>query len=239
MISQEQHSSRQYDQELDDLRTRVLQMGGLVTAQVRDAIDAFVTGNVDEMQRVDDEDQRVNGFEVGIDEVSAYIIARRQPAASDLRMLLGISKIVTDLERCGDEAAKIARISRAIHERERGHFPNPQDIRDISSIAGSMLQTSLDTFARLDATAAAGVMLADREIDARFHATLRQLITFMMEDPRTISTSLDIIFIAKALERIGDHAKNMAEQVIYIVRGTDVRHQDPERIGQQVQQAPQ
>ena len=218
------HSSKQYDQELDAIRTRVLRMGGLVESQIRAAIAGLAEGDVDQMVRVDAEDHLVNAFEVGIDQDCANIIARRQPAAVDLRMLMGISKIVTDLERSGDEAAKIARMSAAIYKMGMRRVPCVGDIGEMGEIAVGMLRMVLDAFVRQDSAAAASIVREDVEIDAKFQGIMRQLVTFMMEDPRTISASLDIMFIAKAVERIGDHAKNMAEQVIYIVRGTDVRH---------------
>jgi phosphate transport system protein len=218
------HSSKQYDLDLADIKGRVLQMGGLVETQVRAAIEAFCAGDDDRIATVESEDYRVNAFEVTIDDACAHIIARRQPAAGDLRMIMGISKIVTDLERCGDEAAKIARMARRIYQRERVRIPRLADLSEIGDLALRQLHQALDAFVRLDATAAAAIVREDKELDEKFESLLRQLITFMMEDPRTISTALDMTFIAKAVERIGDHAKNLAEQVIYIVRGTDVRH---------------
>jgi phosphate transport system protein len=199
-------------------------MGGLVENQIRAAITALGSGDLDQMSRVDVEDHLVNAFEVGIDQDCANIIARRQPAAGDLRMLMGISKIVTDLERSGDEAAKIARMSAAIYRNDMRRIPCIAEIREMGEIAVSMLRMVLDAFVRQDAAAAASIVREDLEIDAKFQGIMRQLVTFMMEDPRTITPSLDVMFIAKAVERIGDHAKNTAEQVIYIVRGTDVRH---------------
>jgi phosphate transport system protein len=199
-------------------------MGGLVESQIRAAITALVERNVDQLARIDAEDHLVNAFEVGIDQDCANIIARRQPTAVDLRMLMGISKIVTDLERSGDEAAKIARMSAAIYRNQLRRVPCVGEIREMGDIAVGMLRAVLDAFVRQDAAAAALIVREDLEIDAKFQGIMRQLVTYMMEDPRTISTSLEIMFIAKAVERMGDHAKNTAEQVIYIVRGTDVRH---------------
>ena len=169
-------------------------------------------------------DQRVNAYEVELDEDCAHIIARRQPAARDLRMILAISKTTTDLERIGDEAAKIARMAKQIHERGLLHLPRVADIAHLGNHAIAMLQKALDAFARLDSKDAQLIIREDDSIDNEFRAILRQLITYMMEDPRTISTSLDIIWIAKAIERIGDHAKNISEYVVYIVEGTDIRH---------------
>ena len=171
-----------------------------------------------------DTDRRVNSCEVEIDEACAHVIARRQPAASDLRLIMAVSKIVTDLERTGDEAEKIARMAKNIYDRGRLQIPRSADIRHAGHLAVAMLRRVLDAMARLDAVEAERIIAEDVTIDEEFRGIVRQLVTFVMEDPRTISTVLDIVWIAKAIERIGDHAKNIAEQVIYIVHGTDVRH---------------
>jgi phosphate transport system protein len=218
------HSSKRFDQELDELRTRVLQMGGLVEQQIHDAVEAMCAGNLEQMERIENDDHRVNAQEVGIDEACALIIARRQPTAGDLRMLMGISKIVTDLERCGDKAAKIARKAKGVFGQEMVRVLCYSDIREMGRIAVKLLHTALDAFARQDAIAAAAIVREDVAIDDKFQSITRQLITFMMEDPRTISIALEVLFISKAIERVGDHATNIAEQIIYIVRGTDVRH---------------
>jgi len=223
-MTSSEHLSKQYDSDLENLRSRVLQMGGLVEAQILAAIEGFSSGNRELLERVIDTDLRVNGFEVSIDTDCSHIIVRRQPAATDLRLIMAISKMVTDLERVGDEAEKIARMSQRIHERDRLKVQRFAEIRHMADIAVHMLRQALDTFARLDAEQAAQVVREDATIDDEFRSIVRQLITFMMEDPRTISSALEIVWIAKAIERIGDHAKNMAENVIYIVKGTDVRH---------------
>jgi phosphate transport system protein len=219
-----EHSSKQFEAELENTCTRVLQMGGLVEAQIRAAIDGFASGDTQQLARVVADDHRVNTYEVSIDEACAQLIARRQPAAGDLRLIMAISKIVTDLERSGDEAEKIARMSLLVHERGMQSAQRFPGIRHAATSAVGMLRTALDAFARRDADTAAEVLMQDLAIDNEFRSVLRQLITFVMEDPRIISTALEIVWIAKAIERIGDHAKNMAEQVIYIVKGTDVRH---------------
>lgn len=219
-----EHSSKQYDIDLETLRSRVLEMGGLVEAQILAAIDGLTTGDARALDNVVAEDHRVNALEVSIDTECSQLIARRQPAAGDLRMILAIIKTVTDLERAGDEAEKIARMSKSIHSGDRAPAHRLPQIRHAADIAVGMLRQSLDAFARLDAAAATKAVHADAAIDDEFRGILRQLITFMMEDPRTISTALEIIWVAKAIERIGDHAKNMAEYVIYVVEGTDVRH---------------
>jgi len=171
-----------------------------------------------------EDDHRVNALEVAIDDDCTHIIARRQPTASDLRMVMAIVKTITDLERIGDEAQKIARMSKKVHESNISLGNRLADVRYAANIATDMLKTSLDAFARLDLSGAAKVVKQDEEVDQRFRAILRQLVTFMMEDPRTISASIDILFIAKAIERIGDHAKNMSEYVVYLIKGKDVRH---------------
>jgi phosphate transport system protein len=226
-----EHASKQYDLDLDSIRSRVLQMGGLVESQIRRALDALGSGDRTLIDEVIADDHRVNAMEVALDGDCSQVIVRRQPAANDLRMILAITKTVTDLERMGDEAQKIARMARSIHERGSTQPPpHSVDVRHAAEVALSMLRRALDAFARLDVAAAAEVIRDDAAIDSEFRSVLRQLITFMMEDPRTISTALEIIWIAKAIERIGDHAKNMAEYVIYIVKGTDIRHTDPTKI---------
>ena len=219
-----EHLSKQFDSDLEDIRSRVLQMGGLVENQIRSAIDCLATGNYDLMAQVTDTDRRVNSYEVEIDDACAHVIARRQPAASDLRLIMAVSKIVTDLERTGDEAEKIARMAKSIYDRGRLQIPRSADVRHAGELAVAMLRRVLDAMARLDAAEAERIIAEDATIDVEFRGIVRQLVTYMMEDPRTISTALDIVWIAKAIERIGDHAKNIAEQVIYIVHGTDVRH---------------
>ena len=218
------HASKQYDADLGSIRSRVLAMGGLVEAQIRRAIDALSSGNVALSEEVIEADHKVNAMEVSIDEDCSQLIVRRQPAAGDLRMIFAIMKTVTDLERIGDEAQKIARMAKNIHERGGTQAPPVVEVRHAAEAAISMLRRTLDAFARLDCDSAAEVIRDDAGIDTEFRSILRQLITYMMEDPRTISTSLEIVWTAKAIERIGDHAKNMAEYVIYIVKGTDVRH---------------
>lgn len=219
-----EHTLKQFDAELEAVRARVLQMGGLVEEQIVRAMEALTSGNVQLATRVVDEDHRVNGLEVAIDEECSTIIARRQPAAVDLRMLMMVVKTITDLERIGDEAAKIARMTTLFYETERPYVPRLNDIGRMADIALGMLRNALDSFARLDLTVAAKVVRQDQEVDDSFRGILRQLITFMMEDPRTISHAIEILFIAKAIERVGDHAKNMSEYVVYMVKGKDVRH---------------
>lgn len=223
-MNESHHLSSQFDEELGRLRTHVLQMGGLVETQISAAIDAYTTGEIASIKSIVDTDRKVNELEKAIDDDCAHVIAKRQPTASDLRLILGISKIVTDLERAGDEAKKIAKGVRRIYEN--GHVPSQFGIgvRHLAEAAIVMVRQALDAFARLDTALARSVIRADSGVDTEFKSIIRQLITHMMEDPRTITTSIDIITIARAIERIGDHAKNVSEQVIYIVDGRDIRH---------------
>ena len=220
-----QHLSSRFDEDLDRLRSNVLQMGGVVETQIASAVNTFETGEIDAVKHIVETDQKVNHLEKVIDDDCAHVIAKRQPTASDLRLVLGISKIVTDLERVGDEAKKIAKGALRIYEH--GHSPIQYGgigIRHMADTALGLLRQTLDAFARLDTTEAGTVIQKDAEIDVEFKATVRQLITHMMEDPRTISVAIDILWIARAIERIGDHAKNIAEQVVFIVDGRDIRH---------------
>ena len=219
-----EHINKQYDQDLETIRSRMMQMGGLVESHVRAAIAGYIDGDSQRALQVIAGDAKVNELELAIDNDLGQIIVRRQPAASDLRLILACSKIVTDLERIGDEATKIARLARDNGAEAPHHPPRIAALNHLSEVALGMLRRALDAFARLDAAAAARVCGEDAAIDEEFRAILRQLITFMMEDPRTITASLQVVWVAKAFERIGDHAKNIAEHVIYIVRGRDVRH---------------
>jgi phosphate transport system protein len=226
----QEHSSKQYDLELETLRSRVLEMGGLVEAQILAAINGLATGDTRALEQVIAEDHHVNALEVSIDTDCSHLIARRQPTAGDLRMVLAVIKIVTDLERIGDEAAKIARIGRQGTEQTRLPRTPVAAVKHMGDVAIGMLRKALDALARLDPVAAAAIVREDFEIDEEFRSIVRQLVTFMMEDPRTISQALDILWVAKSIERIGDHSKNMAEQVIYVVKGTDVRHTSVEEL---------
>jgi phosphate transport system protein len=221
---QHEHISKRFDAELENVRSRVLQMGGFVEQQIERALEALTSGNAALMDQVIADDHRVNGMEVSIDEECSMIIARRQPTAVDLRMMMTVIKIITDLERVGDEAEKIARMAKLMYQGDRLTSPRLTEIRHAADLALGMLRESLDAFARLDVAAAARVVRQDQRVDEEFRSILRQLITFMMEDPRTITMALEIVFIAKAIERIGDHAKNMAEYVVYMVQGRNVRH---------------
>ncbi|MFM2409148.1 MAG: phosphate transport system regulatory protein PhoU [Pseudomonadota bacterium] len=230
------HISKQFDTELESIRASVLQMGGLVESQIKNAIESLISGDVSLMNRVIAEDHRVNAMEVKIDEACSQMIARRQPTAGDLRLIMTVVKTITDLERIGDEAEKIARMAKMLSQKNVLAFPRYHEIKNASEIAVDMLRKALDAFARLDVMMAAQVVRQDDQVDEEFRSIMRYLITFMMEDPRTISTSLEILFVAKAIERIGDHAQNMAEYVIYMVKGRDVRHITTDEIEREVQQ---
>jgi phosphate transport system protein len=219
-----EHIFKQYDAELESVRAKVLQMGGLVEQQIVNALEALVSANPKIAAEVMESDLQVNALEIQVDEDCSHIIARRQPAAGDLRMIMMVVKTITDLERIGDEATKIARVAQKIYESDRLYKPRFNEIKNMVALVREMLRTSLDAFARLDATKTADVARQDEQVDEQFRAAMRQLITFMLEDPRTISMSLEVLFVAKALERIGDHAKNIAEYVVYMVKGKDVRH---------------
>ncbi|MDR3390239.1 MAG: phosphate signaling complex protein PhoU [Sulfuriferula sp.] len=226
----QEHTYKQFDTDLENMRARVLQMGGLVEQQISQAIDALINADFVLAEQVVGNDHLVNALEVGIDEDCAQIIARRQPTASDLRMVMTVIKTITDLERIGDEAAKVARMVKEIHQTGRITQPKFNQIQFMSEIVLDMLHRALDGFARLDVSNAAHIARQDIEVDEEYHLVLRNLITYMMEDPRTISTFIDIMFIAKAIERMGDHAKNMSEYVVYMVKGKDVRHTTVEEI---------
>ena len=218
-----EHITKQFDVDLEGLRTRVLAMGGLVEQQLIRAMEALDSGDMAQIEQVIATDRVVNRHEVELDEACNHVIAKRQPAAVDLRMIMTVVKTITDLERIGDEAKKIAKMARAIHAGDVRVLPRV-DLHRPAEIAVSMLRKALDAFARLDVSVSAEVVRQDREVDAGFKAAMRQLITFMMEDPRTISSSLDLLFIARSIERVGDHAKNISEYVVYLVKGRDVRH---------------
>lgn len=221
---QTEHTSKQYDAELEAVRAKVLEMGGLVEQQIVSALDALVKLDPKLAKEVMENDRRVNALEVQIDEDCSHIIARRQPAAGDLRMVMMMVKTITDLERIGDEATKIARTAQKIFDEDRMYKPRFNEIKAMVALVREMLRTALDGFARLDVSKTVEVARQDEQVDEHFRAAMRQLITFMLEDPRTISMSLEVLFVAKAIERIGDHAKNIAEYVVYMVKGKDVRH---------------
>ena len=222
----DKHLSTQFDAELSGISSRVLEMGGLVESQLAQAMVALSTFNAETAEQVQIVEERVNQLEVEIDRDLSAIIARRQPTARDLRLLIAISKTIANLERVGDEAARIARTALKLINAEvstRMRLP-VGDLRFEADLAVAQLRKALDAFARLDTASAIEVLKQDDQIDQEFAGLMRKLITYMMEDPRTISSCIDLVFVAKAIERVGDHAKNLAEAIIYVVKGTDVRH---------------
>lgn len=223
ITSHTHHISQQYNIELDDIRTHLSEMGGMAQRQVNDAIAALVDADVEKAEQVVRADSSVNMMEMSIDEECVRILARRQPAASDLRLVIAVTKAITDLERIGDEASKIAR--QAIALTNEGVAPRGYvEVRHIGGHVSKMLQDALDAFARLDLDLANEVVQMDRTVDLDYSTAMRELVTYMMEDPRSITRVLNIMWALRALERIGDHARNVAQYVIYLVKGEDVRH---------------
>jgi phosphate transport system protein len=217
------HTLKQFDVELENIRGKVLQLGGLVERQLMRAMDALAEGDLLLCEQVINTDQEVNRLEVELDEACTHVIAKHQPTAIDLRMIMSVIKTITDLERIGDEAKKIAKQARNLHSADTQFVPRIE-LRHGADIVVSMLRQALDAFARVDCSVATLVVRRDKEVDAEFKGAMRQLITFMIEDPRTISRALELLFIAKSIERIGDHAKNISEYVVYMEKGRDVRH---------------
>ena len=220
----EKHLSSQFDSELNAISSRVMELGGLVESQIQQAIYALSQFSVEAVQLVEAQEKLVNQMEVDIDYELSTIIARRQPTARDLRLLIAFSKATANLERMGDEAHKMARMVGSIIESGAARSLPTMDLRVAADLASGLLRKTLDAFARLDTVAAVSILKEDDLIDAEFDGFVRKLITYMMEDPRKISPSLDLLFLAKAIERIGDHSKNVAELIIYLVKGIDVRH---------------
>jgi phosphate transport system protein len=228
------HILSRYNDDLERLRTNVLQMGGLVEEQLKQAVEALVQGDSRLGEQVAHADQKVNAMEVAIDDDCSRILATRSPAAGDLRLIVAVIKTITDLERIGDEAEKIGYIGSRLAALERPES-RYREIKHLGRIVGEMVHEALDAFARMDADAAVTVAKKDRMIDEEYEAIQRQIITFMMEDPRTIRRGLDVLWVARALERIGDHAKNVCEYVVYMVYGKDIRHLSLDDVEEQLQ----
>ena len=226
----EKHLSSQFDSELNGVSSRVMELGGMVESQIHQAVYALLQFDAEAADRVMETEHRVNAMEIDIDRELSSIIARRQPTARDLRLLIAISKTTANLERVGDEANKIARMVKSIIESGAARQLPTTELRIAADLAAGLLRKALDAFARLDTAAALSILKDDDLIDKEFDGFVRKLVTYMMEDPRKISASLDLLFLAKAIERIGDHAKNIAEFIIYIVKGADVRHTSMEAI---------
>ncbi|HHJ15880.1 MAG TPA: phosphate signaling complex protein PhoU [Gammaproteobacteria bacterium] len=218
-----QHISRRYNEELEDIRNRVLAMGGLVEQQLQDAMRALEDRDGGLAAQVMENDYQVNAMEVAIDEECNTILARRQPAASDLRLIVAVIKTITDLERIGDEAERIARMaSRMVGEEQSARLFT--QIRNLGHHVRGMVHGALDAFAHLDTEKAVEIWSEDRRVDSEYDSLMRELMTYMMEDPRSIPNILQAMFAARAIERIGDRATNICEYVIYLVKGKDVRH---------------
>ena len=226
----DKHLSSQFDNELNSVSSRLMEMGGLVESQIQQAVYALSLFVENVADGVIENENKVNTMEVEIDRELSTIIAKRQPTANDLRLLMAISKATANLERAGDEAAKIARMVKSMMAHGGFRALPSSELRMATEMASNLLRKSLDAFARLDTATAVTILKEDDLIDKEFDGFVRKLITYMMEDPRTISSGLDLLFVAKALERIGDHAKNIAELIIYIVKGEDVRHTSIEKI---------
>jgi phosphate transport system protein len=232
-----EHTSKQFDVEMEAIRSGVLAMGGLVETQLQRAIQVLKATDVDLSGAVRADERSINLMQIDLDQQCSQIIARRQPAAIDLRMVLIVVKIVNELERIGDEVKKIAYKGHEMQKPEQLASVRMHEITHAAQLAEANLRLALDAFARLDIAAAAEVICKDEAIDAAFLGIMRQLISYMMEDPRTITPSLEIVFIAKSIERIGDHAKNIAENVVHVVKGKDVRHATADQIRAEVAQA--
>jgi phosphate transport system protein len=227
----DKHLSTQFDSDLNTLSSRVMEMGGLVESQIRQATYALANFDAEAAAQVVEAEHRVNLMELEIDRELSSVIARRQPTARDLRLLMAMSKVTANLERVGDEAERIARMVQSILGKSGAMRTLPAgELRVAADLAGGELRQALDAFARLDCGSALAILKDDDLLDREFDGFVRKLITYMMEDPRTISSSLDLLFVAKAIERIGDHAKNIAEFIIYVVKGADVRHSTMEQI---------
>ena len=226
----EKHLSSQFDSELNRISTRVMELGGMVESQIRLAVYSLAELSVEAAEQVDAAEQQINAMEVEIDHELSSIIARRQPTARDLRLLMAFSKATANLERMGDEAHKMSRMVRSIIGSGSARLLPSNELRVAADLASGLLRKTLDALARLDTKAAVAILKEDDLIDQEFDGFVRKLITYMMEDPRTISASLDLLFLAKAIERICDHSKNVAELIIYLVEGKDVRHQTMDAI---------
>jgi len=223
MVTTAEHISQQFEKELQDVRSRVLAMGGLLEKQVSGALEALMTGEADLARQVIETDKEVNALEMSIDEECIQILALRQPTAGDLRLVTAILKTITDLERIGDEAASIARMALNLSEKDRPK-KNYRELQSLGHHVIGMLRDALDAFARFDVDQAFKVASEDQEVDAEYETIIRQLITYMMEDPRAVTRALDMMWSARSLERIADHAHNVCQHIIYLVEGKDVRH---------------
>ncbi|MES2979082.1 MAG: phosphate signaling complex protein PhoU [Pseudomonadota bacterium] len=226
----DKHISSQFDAELNSISSQVLEMGGLVESQLHQAVYALVHMSQETADQVLENEARINQMEVLIDQQIISTIGRRQPTARDLRFLMAISRTTQNLERAGDEVARIARMVKSIIKSGSPRNLPSSELRVAADLASGMLRKTLDSFARLDTAMAVAIIKQDDQIDDEYNGFMRKLITYIMEDPRTISPSLDLLFLAKSIERVGDHAKNIAEQIIFVVKGEDVRHSSMEKV---------
>lgn len=229
----DKHTSAQFNAELEGARKHLMEMGGLVERQIEIAFSSLIEVDTELAEKAIKMDRDVNKMELMIDKETTHILAKRNPAASDLRFIISVTKTVNELERIGDEAAKIAH--QAVEMSDAGYGPQGYvELRHIGEKVRQMVQQSLDSFARLDAEAALSVMQQDKAVDLEYGTAIRTLVTTMMEDPRTISRALNVMWALRSLERIGDHARNVAESVIYLVKGKDVRHKKLEKVAEQI-----
>jgi phosphate transport system protein len=226
------HTNTQFDEELERIRSRVSHMGGLIEAQLVRLKRGMFSDSVGDLETVMKSDYMINALEVEIDELCTHVIAARQPVASDLRLVMAVIKTITDLERIGDKVEKIARMTYDLASKDGLQVSRFSELRSMLDQVSTMVRESLDAFARLDTAAAPALAQADKDVDREFDGITRRLVTHMMENPRNITSALDIMFIAKAIERIGDHATNITEYVVYMVHGRDVRHVSPEELKQ-------
>ena len=222
-MQSDHHTSKQFDLDLAQIRRSVLQMSEQVELQLAMSLDALNEGDSSFADRIMATEIEINGWEVSIDELCTSLIARRQPNSVDLRLILAVYKTITDLERIGDEAKKIGLLTRQVRA-DRWNLPGISQVRRMGGMVIDMLRRSLDAFSRMDSADVPAVVLRDTQVDEEFSALIRTSLSFMLEDPRTISAGLDLVFVAKALERMGDHVKNIAEHTVYAISGTNVRH---------------
>ncbi|WP_237067914.1 phosphate signaling complex protein PhoU [Microbulbifer guangxiensis] len=219
----DQHISRQFNEDLESIKTEMLEMGGLVTRQVADAVESLANADSELAEKVLRIEEEIDKREMAIDEHATLIIAKRQPAASDLRMVMSIIRIARDLERVGDEASKVAKMAIAL--TDEGTAPKGYtEIRHIANAVRKMLNDALDAYTRFDVQAAMSTLAEDEQVDMDYRSAVREMVTYMMEDPRSISRVINVLWTLRSLERIGDHAKNICEQVVYLVEGADIRH---------------
>ena len=228
------HISQQFDLELESVRTRLLAMGGLVEQQIADAVSALTNGNEALAREVIARDHQVNAMEVALDEECERILAIRQPAASDLRLIFAVIKTITDLERMGDQAERVAGVALRLAV-ESSPREQSRAIRHLGELVQGMFRNALDAFARMDVEQALAIAARDGRVDDEYEGFMRQLITFMMEDPRNIHGSIEMMWAARALERIGDHTKNICEYLIFMVKGKDVRHIDLQEMAREIE----